>query len=112
MVALAEDATVKGGSIGHANTAKRTRLVRIALEQKLPLVVDQFLLEQLAGDELVARPYRNLSDTDKDRLIATGFLRNGPDGTGDRAVNQDVARNEVLADTINIVSTSLRLLSN
>lgn len=69
--------------------------------------LDQFLTEQLAGDELVSRPYRNLSDVDKDRLIATGFLRNAPDGTGDRAVNQDVARNEVVAETINIVSSSL-----
>ncbi|TDG13877.1 carboxyl transferase [Seongchinamella unica] len=38
-VALAEDFTVKGGSIGHANAAKRTRLVRLALEQRLPLVI-------------------------------------------------------------------------
>lgn len=68
---------------------------------------DQFLTEQLAGDELVSRPFRNLSERDRDRLIATGFLRNGPDGTSDRAVNQDVARNEVIADTINIVSSSL-----
>ena len=72
---------------------------------------DQFLVEQLAGDELVARPYRELSDTDKDRLTATGFLRNGPDGTADRSVNQDIARNEVVADTINIVSSSLLGLS-
>ena len=72
---------------------------------------DQFLTEQLAGDELVARPYRNLSDADKDRLIATGFLRNGPDGTSDTSVNQNVARNEVVADTINIVSSSLLGLS-
>ena len=71
----------------------------------------QFLVEQLAGDELVARPYGNLSDADKDRLIATGFLRNGPDGTADRSVDQNVARNEVVADTINIVSTSLLGLS-
>lgn len=72
---------------------------------------DQFLVEQLAGDELVARPYRDLSDADKDRLTATGFLRNGPDGTSDRSVNQNVARNEVIADTINIVSSSLLGLS-
>lgn len=72
---------------------------------------DQFLVEQLAGDELVARPHRNLSDADKDRLVATSFLRNGPDGTGDASVNQDVARNEVVADTINIVSTSILGLS-
>ena len=39
VVALAEDFTVKGGSIGHANAAKRTRLVRLAQEQQLPLVI-------------------------------------------------------------------------
>ncbi len=72
---------------------------------------DQFLVEQLAGDELVQLPYRDLSEADKDRLTATGFLRNGPDGTSDRSVNQDVARNEVVADTINIVSSSLLGLS-
>ena len=72
---------------------------------------DQFLTEQLAGDELVPRPYRNLSAADQDRLIATGFLRNGPDGTSDRAVNQDVARNEVVAETIAITSSSLLGLS-
>jgi len=38
-VLIAEDFTVKGGSIGHANAAKRTRLVRLALEQRLPLVL-------------------------------------------------------------------------
>ena len=39
VVILAEDFTVKGGSIGHPNAAKRTRLVRLALEQQLPLVL-------------------------------------------------------------------------
>lgn len=39
VVILAEDFTVKGGSIGHPNAAKRTRLVRLALEQRLPLVL-------------------------------------------------------------------------
>ncbi|MEH6581519.1 MAG: carboxyl transferase domain-containing protein [Halioglobus sp.] len=39
LVVIAEDFTVKGGSIGHPNAAKRTRLVRLALEQKLPLVL-------------------------------------------------------------------------
>ncbi len=38
-VVLAEDFTVKGGSIGHANMAKRNRLVRLAAEQRLPLVI-------------------------------------------------------------------------
>jgi len=39
VVLLAEDFTVKGGSIGHPNAAKRARLVRLALEQKYPLVL-------------------------------------------------------------------------
>ncbi|MCZ6831083.1 MAG: carboxyl transferase [Gammaproteobacteria bacterium] len=39
VVALAEDFTVKGGSIGHPNAAKRARLVRLAMEQQLPLVL-------------------------------------------------------------------------
>ena len=39
VVALAEDFTVKGGSIGHPNSAKRARLVRLAMEQCLPLVL-------------------------------------------------------------------------
>jgi acetyl-CoA carboxylase carboxyltransferase component len=39
VVVLAEDFTVKGGSIGHPNAAKRARLVRLAGEQRLPLVL-------------------------------------------------------------------------
>lgn len=39
VVAMAEDFTVKGGSIGHANSAKRNRLVRLSIEQQLPLVI-------------------------------------------------------------------------
>lgn len=39
VVVLAEDFTVKGGSIGHPNAAKRARLVRLSLEQQLPLVL-------------------------------------------------------------------------
>ncbi|MEP5837493.1 MAG: carboxyl transferase domain-containing protein [Marinobacter sp.] len=39
VLVLAEDFTVKGGSIGHANAAKRSRLVRLAAEDKIPLVL-------------------------------------------------------------------------
>lgn len=39
VVVIAEDFTVKGGSIGHPNAAKRTRLVRLAHEQLLPLIL-------------------------------------------------------------------------
>lgn len=72
---------------------------------------NELIVEQLAGDELLKPPYANLSPTQADQLIATGFLRMGPDGTGDVAVDQTVARNEVVADTLKIVSTSLLGLS-
>ncbi len=68
--------------------------------------VDQWIIEQLAGDELVAPPYENLSSDAVDKLVATGFLRMAPDGTEDGA-DVNAARNDVMADTIKIVSTSL-----
>lgn len=68
---------------------------------------DQFILEQLAGDELLKPPYTNLSPEDADKLIATGFLRMAPDGTGSGGVDRKLASNEVVADTLKIVSSSL-----
>ncbi len=76
-----------------------------AFNADLPL--DQFIIEQLAGDELLTPPYTNLSPEDADRLAATGFLRMAPDGTGDGGVDQNVARNDVVAETIKIVSSTL-----
>jgi uncharacterized protein DUF1553/uncharacterized protein DUF1549/cytochrome c len=67
---------------------------------------DRFVVEQLAGDELLAPPYQNLSREQTECLAATGFLRMGPDGTGG-SVDQNVARNEVVAETIKITSTAL-----
>lgn len=69
--------------------------------------LDQFIVEQLAGDELLTPPYANLSPEDADKLIATGFLRMAPDGTGEGGIDQNVARHDVVAETIKIVSTSL-----
>jgi hypothetical protein len=68
---------------------------------------DQFIQEQLAGDELVAPPYDNLDADAVEKLVATGFLRMAPDGTSSGGIDQDLARNQVIADTIQIVSTSL-----
>lgn len=67
----------------------------------------EFIVEQLAGDELVPQPYENLSAEAADRLAATGFLRMAADGTGDVSVDANIARNDVMAETIKIVSTSL-----
>ena len=68
---------------------------------------DQFIREQLAGDEMVPLPHQNLSPEQIDKLAATGFLRMAPDGTGSGGIDQNIARNEVMADTIKTVSTSL-----
>ncbi len=68
---------------------------------------DQFIQEQLAGDEMVRPPYPALPPAEIDKLVATGFLRMAPDGTGSGGVDQTMARNQVVADTIRIVSTSL-----
>ena len=68
---------------------------------------DQFLVEQLAGDELIQSPLSDLQPADVTLLQATGFLRMAPDGTGQSGVDQMVARNQMIADTINIMSTSI-----
>ena len=68
---------------------------------------NQFIIEQLAGDELLTPPYQDLTSEQADQLIATGFLRMCPDGTLDGSVDQNVARNDVMAEAIKVASTSL-----
>ncbi len=80
-----------------------------AFNDDLPF--DQFIVEQLAGDQLIDLPWSNLTALQASRLAATGFLRMAPDGTGIGGVDQTVARNEVMAKTIQIVSSSLLGLS-
>ncbi|MEX0792501.1 MAG: PSD1 and planctomycete cytochrome C domain-containing protein [Pirellulaceae bacterium] len=67
---------------------------------------DEFITEQLAGDELVPQPHANLTPQQIEKLIATGFLRMAADGTAG-GVDQDMARNQVVGDTLKIVTTSL-----
>jgi hypothetical protein len=76
-----------------------------ALNTDLPY--DQFVTEQLAGDELVESPLASLSARDRERLIATGFLRTAPDGTASPGVERRSASDQVVADTLQIVSTAL-----
>ena len=69
---------------------------------------DRFLVEQIAGDELAdyhsaPRMTRELQDN----LIATGFLRTCIDPTTDPERNFLYDRYQVLADTVEIVSSSL-----
>ncbi|MGC3966965.1 MAG: DUF1549 domain-containing protein [Pirellulales bacterium] len=72
---------------------------------------NEFIVEQLAGDELVRPPFEKLPVKELDKLIATGYLRMGPDGTSDPANDQKLAQNDCVAETLKIVSTSLLGLS-
>ncbi len=78
-----------------------------SLQADMPF--DRFVVEQLAGDELVPPPHANLPPEAIDRLTATGFLRMAADGT--TGGGDDESRNRVVADTLSIVSTSLLGLS-
>jgi len=69
--------------------------------------LDRFLIEQIAGDELVPRPWNNLTPGQVQTLAATGFLRMAADGTSTGGVDEALASNQVVADTLKIVGSSL-----
>jgi hypothetical protein len=71
-----------------------------------------FITEQLAGDELARVTQENavakaVDSRVQELLTATGFLRMAPDGTADEVPDQNAARNQVIAETIKVVSSSL-----
>ncbi|MEQ9409994.1 MAG: PSD1 and planctomycete cytochrome C domain-containing protein [Fuerstiella sp.] len=68
---------------------------------------DVFVQEQLAGDEMVPLPHRNLTPDAVEKLTATGFLRMAPDGTASGGIDKAAAQNQAIADTLEIVSTAL-----
>ena len=69
---------------------------------------DQFIREQVAGDELLGAPPRAFPPEVVEKLTATGFLRMAPDGTGNvPAADQLIARNQVMIETVKIVTSSL-----
>ena len=73
--------------------------------------LDQIVREQLAGDELAGeRLGHYASDAVIDQLVATHFLRNGQDGTGESDGNPDEVRADkyaVLEGAIQIIGSSL-----
>ena len=73
---------------------------------------DQFVREQLAGDEIAAKLGLNAdSPTAREKaryaelIAATGFLRMAPDGSGTKSNLE--TRNACISDTMKIVSTTL-----
>jgi Protein of unknown function (DUF1549)/Protein of unknown function (DUF1553)/Planctomycete cytochrome C len=68
---------------------------------------DRFVVEQLAGDELVSRPWNDLTSEKAELLAATGFLRTAADGTSTGSADEPLAANQVVADTLKIVGSTL-----
>ena len=69
---------------------------------------DRFLTEQIAGDELV--DYKNAKKATPElleKLAATGFLRMTPDGTYSPANGSVAERMNVIADEIEVLSSSV-----
>ena len=66
---------------------------------------DQFLREQLAGDELAPRPVRPSDPRTAELLAATGFLRMAPDVTQSSDALSD--RNQATADAVKVVASAV-----
>lgn len=72
----------------------------------------EFIQEQLAGDELAGATHGDfqqavLDAKKRDQLTATAFLRMAPDGTGDGVDDQKLAKNQVIAEQMKIMTSSL-----
>lgn len=71
--------------------------------------LDQIVREQLAGDELSGyKPGATVTSEMVDQLVATHFLRNGQDGTGESDGNPD----EVRADKISVVDNAVQIIGS
>lgn len=67
--------------------------------------VDQFLVEQLAGDELISDPLDPMKARQVELLTATGFMRMAPDLTQTSNTLDD--RNAAAADAIQVISSGV-----
>ncbi len=73
---------------------------------------DQFIQEQVAGDEMAGATQSDtqaavLDPKRLDELTATAFLRMAPDGTGDGVDDPKLAKNQVIAEEMKIMTSSL-----
>lgn len=67
---------------------------------------DQFITEQLAGDELAGPADGDWTARQVELLTATGFLRMAADGTGS-GDNSPESRNKTISDTLQIIGSTL-----
>ena len=99
------DASVEGAIVVDGMWRYRDWVIR-AFNQDMPY--NQFLVEQLAGDELVDwRSAEKYTPEVVDKLIATGYLRSVYDRTDQDVVNLPGERYDVLFDLMEKVSTGL-----
>ena len=69
---------------------------------------DRFLVEQIAGDELVDYEHAtSVTPQMLDNIIATGFLRMGPDSTIEHNISFVDDRLEVIADEIDVLGSGV-----
>ena len=69
---------------------------------------DQFITEQMAGDELVDwQNAKRFDQRTRDLLAATGFLRQAADSTASKELNTGDIRNQVLISTVRLVGSNL-----
>ncbi len=69
---------------------------------------NQFLLEQIAGDELFDYGRSSpLTSEEREKLVATGFLRMGPDGTYSTSQAFVPERLQVVADQVQILTSTV-----
>ncbi|VTS05147.1 PSD1 and planctomycete cytochrome C domain-containing protein [Tuwongella immobilis] len=71
--------------------------------------IAQFIIEQMAGDELIPRPWNNLTPSQVELLAATNFLRMVPDTTASR--NGPAESQQTVADAVKVVGSTLLGLS-
>src|SRR5205807_3100406 len=72
---------------------------------------DRFLLEQIAGDELVDYENSEITSTLYDNLVATGFLRMAPDGTWANITAYIPDRFDVIADEMDVFGLAVLCLT-
>jgi len=68
---------------------------------------DRFLLEQLAGDDLADYRTPEITQEVEDNLVASAFLRMGPDPTWANLTGFVPDRLEVMADTVDVLGSSV-----
>ncbi|MDQ6706101.1 MAG: DUF1549 domain-containing protein, partial [Acidobacteriota bacterium] len=69
---------------------------------------DRFLVEQIAGDELTDyRHAKQVTPELMEKLVATGFLRQVPDGTYSPANGSIAERMDVISDEVQVLSSAV-----